>query len=488
MAESYHLLPFRFERFNDSEYFLTNDVGEFQFLKNADFENFVNERLDTKSDTFYNLKSKQIVTDTELEPVIEMLATKFRTKKSILNDFTSLHMVVPTLRCNSNCIYCQVSKKEVDDKGYNMTKETAKNVVKTIFESPSPSVKIEFQGGEPLTNFEMVQYIMEEAEWQNLFKKKKLEFVICTNISLITPEILKYLKKHKCYISTSLDGPSDLHNTNRPLQDIEFNNKIFKGKYNHEIFEEKLKMCREALGKDSVSALMTTTCYSLGRFKEIVDEYVRLGFNSIFLRSLNPYGFAKRDQHKIAYPVFAFIENYKQALDYIIELNLQGKFIVEGFAELLLTRILTPFATGFVDLQSPAGVGISGVIYDYNGNVYVSDEARMMASVNNQHFKMGNVNGNTYQEMFNGEFLHNVIANSCTECLPICAECAYQPFCGADPVRNFSEQGDMVGHRPTSEMCKKTKAIIKYLLELIKQNDPKINNVFWSWITKQSIC
>jgi len=89
--------------------------------------------------------------------------------------------------------------------------------------------------------------------------------------------------------------------------------------------------------------------------------------------------------------------------------------------------------------------------------------------------------------MFNGNFLRNIIANSCTECLPICAECAYQPFCGADPVRNFSEQGDIVGHRPTSEMCKKTKEIITFLLELIKQNDLKINQVFWSWITKQSI-
>ncbi|MDR1981790.1 MAG: hypothetical protein LBQ39_09270 [Tannerellaceae bacterium] len=159
--------------------------------------------------------------------------------------------------------------------------------------------------------------------------------------------------------------------------------------HNHEIFEEKLSLCREVLGKDSVSALMTTTCYSLGRFKEIIDEYVRLGFNSIFLRALNPYGFAKRDKHKIAYPVSDFISNYKEALDYIIELNLKGTFFIEGYAELLLTRILTPFATGFVDLQSPAGVGISGVIYDYNGNVYVSDEARMLASVNNHYFKMG---------------------------------------------------------------------------------------------------
>jgi His-Xaa-Ser system radical SAM maturase HxsB len=478
MVNTYQLLPFRFERFNDDEYFISNDVGEFLFLPNAEFQKFVSQQLNTNSDIFYNLKSKQMATDTDVEPVIEMLAIKFRTKKSILTDFTSLHMVVPTLRCNSNCIYCQVSKKDLTDKGFDMTKKTARKIVETIFKSPSPVVKIEFQGGEPLTNFEMVQYIIEEAEWTNLFKKKHLEFVLCTNISLMAPEILNYLKKHKCYISTSLDGPRSLHNTNRPLQNME---------HTHEIFEEKLKLCREILGMDGVSALMTATCYSLGHFKEIVDEYIRLGFNMIFLRALNPYGFAKRDKHKIAYTVDDFIDSYKEALDYIIDLNIKGNYFIEGYAELLLSRILTPFATGFVDLQSPAGVGISGVIYDYNGNVYVSDEARMMASVNNHGFRMGNVNENTYQEMFNGDFLHTVIRNACTECLPICAECAYQPFCGADPVRNFSEQGDIIGHRPTSESCRKHKAIIKYLLGLIKRNDPKMNNVFWSWITKRAI-
>jgi 2-iminoacetate synthase ThiH len=134
--ENYQILPFRFERFNENEYFLSNDVGEFEFLTNNDFENFVSEKLDKNSDVFLNLKSKQFLTDTNIEEVTNMLATKFRTKKSILNDFTSLHMVVPTLRCNSDCIYCQVSKKDLTDKGFDMSKQTAKKIVKTIFESP----------------------------------------------------------------------------------------------------------------------------------------------------------------------------------------------------------------------------------------------------------------------------------------------------------------------------------------------------------------
>ena len=472
---AYKLLPFRFERYNENEYLLTNEVGEYIFMQDVDFNHFIDGKLDIHSDLFYNISSKQIATvDDDVESVIKMLAVKYRTKKSILRDFTSLHMVVPTLRCNSSCIYCQVARKNMNDHSADMTKQIAKSVVKTIFKSPSPCIKIEFQGGDPSTDFDMVKYIIEEAEWVNLRKKRVLEFVICTNLCLLDSKMVKYLKRHNCHISTSLDGPEDLHNTNRPLQNTELT---------HEIFERNLDMIRSIYGgNDCISALMTTSKYSLGRFEEIIDEYIRLGFNNIFLRSLNPYGFAKKHKEKIAYPLEDFIENYMIGLNYILELNKKGTFFIEGYAALLLKRILTPFATGFVDLQSPAGVGIAGVIYDYNGNVYVSDEARMMARFGNNFFCLGNVDTNSYDEMFNSDHLRSIIASSCTECLPQCAECVYQPYCGADPVRNFSEQGDMIGFRPTNEMCIKTKTIINYLFELIKRNDPEINKIFWSWI------
>lgn len=475
MKYEYTILPFRFDHFSNEEYLLTNDVGEYIFLKNADFEKFITHELDSKSDLFYDLASKQIATTDKVEDVVKMLATKFRTKKSILRDFTSLHMVVPTLRCNSSCIYCQVKRHEKSDHSADMTKKTAKNIVKCIFDGPSPYIKIEFQGGDPSIDFEMVKYIIEEAEWVNLFKKRDLSFVICTNLTLLTPDMVKYLKKHKCDISTSLDGPKDLHDTNRPLQDKKLDH--------HEIFEKNVKMVRDIWGDaDCVSALMTTSKYSLGRYKEIIDEYIRLGFNNIFLRSLNPYGFASEYKEKVAYPIEEFIENFKEGLDYIIEINKKGTFFVEGFAALLLKRILTPFATGFVDLQSPAGVGIAGAIYDYDGSVYVADEGRMLARFKNFYFKLGNVNENTFQEMFNGKLLHEIIENSCTECLPGCADCVFQPYCGADPVRNYSVQGDVVGHRPTNEMCIKTKAIIHYLMEKLHEGDPETIKIFWSWI------
>src|SRR5574344_424668 len=472
---TYQFLPFNFERFDNNRVFVSNAVGEYLFLSNEMFNKFIHKELLDTEDVYFDLLSKQIISESKnIENVVKMLATKYRTKKSILNNFTTLHMVVPTLRCNSNCIYCQVARKNVDDHSCEMTKSTAKNVIKTIFESPSESIKIEFQGGEPCCSFNMVKYLIEEAEFKNAIKRKDLEFVICTNLTLLTKEQIIFLKKHHCYISTSLDGPDFINNVNRPLQNGE--NYISQ-------FEKQLKLVRDVWkDKECVSALMTTSRYSLGYFKEIVDEYRRLGFSCIFFRSLNPYGFAKQRREKISYTVDEFLENYKQGFEYILKLNKDGCYFVEGFASLLLRRILTPFATGFVDLQSPAGAGIACAMYDYDGSVYVSDEARMMARFKNYTFRLGNVNKDSYQSMFNGKLMHDVTSNSCTECLPGCSYCPYQQYCGADPVRNTSEQGDMVGLRSTNEMCKRTKAIIKYLLDLIEKHDPDINRIFWSWI------
>ena len=81
---AYQLLPFRFERFNENEYLLTNEVGEYIFLQNDDFYRFVNGDMDECSNLFYNIASKQIATTDDVKDVVTMLATKFRTKKSIL--------------------------------------------------------------------------------------------------------------------------------------------------------------------------------------------------------------------------------------------------------------------------------------------------------------------------------------------------------------------------------------------------------------------
>ncbi|MBE3128239.1 MAG: His-Xaa-Ser system radical SAM maturase HxsB [Actinobacteria bacterium] len=474
---NYTLMPFRFKRYNRSEVFISNELGEYIFLSNDVFDRLVSYRLDKNSKEYQDIKSKQIIADNDIDFTIEMLATKYRTKKYFLNEFTTLHMVVPTLRCNGNCIYCQVSSKGIDEKNYDMDKTTAKRIVETIFKTPSQAIKIEFQGGEPLLNFGIVKFIILYANKLNMLYKKRIEFVICTTLILINEEILNFLKKYNVLISTSLDGPENIHNFNRPL----------KNENSYSLFSKKLDLTKNYLDIDRISALMTTTKRSIGNFEQIIDEYLSKGFHSIFFRIMNPYGLAKQKLLDIEYNVEDFFESYKKGLEYIFHLNLNGTFFIEIYASLLLTRILTPFSIGFVDLQSPAGAGIECAIYNCNGDVYLSDEGRMLGEMGDKKFLLGNVLKNTYEEIFNNHFLKMITANTYLETLPECYNCAFVPYCGADPVRNYLEQKDIIGNKIVCTSCQKNKLILDYIFNLIKKGDEALINVFWSWITHRAL-
>lgn len=78
---------------------------------------------------------------------------------------------------------------------------------------------------------------------------------------------------------------------------------------------------------------------------------MRLGFYSIFLRFISPYGFATKTAKRIGYETDEFIEFFKRGLAYIVSLNHRGIRIRETYSTLLLQRMLRPYATGYVDLQ-----------------------------------------------------------------------------------------------------------------------------------------
>ncbi len=97
--------------------------------------------------------------------------------------------------------------------------------------------------------------------------------------------------------------------------------------------------------------------------------------------------------------------------------------------------MLTPASTGYVDPQSPAGIGISGIVYNYDGTVYASDEARMLMEMGDKSFQLGDLASCTpYEEMMLSEALLNPLEASIAESSPTCAECAFLPYCGSAPA------------------------------------------------------
>ncbi|HZS46076.1 MAG TPA: His-Xaa-Ser system radical SAM maturase HxsB [Blastocatellia bacterium] len=471
LADGYRLLPFRFTRLDGDDYVLTNQAGEFIVLDRITIEKFVRHDLPAQSPVYGDLKSKHFLLDADSGVAIDLLALKVRTKLRRLANFTGLHLFVVSLRCEHSCPYCQVSRQSDDKIAYDMSIETAEKALALVFRSPSPALKIEFQGGEPLLNFPLIRHIVERAEDINRDAQRNLQFVIATNLALINDEILEFCKTHDVLISTSLDGPSDLHNKNRPRP----------GRDSYERAIAGIQKVRTVLGRDRVSALMTTTEASLPRVRDIIDEYVAQGFEGIFLRPMSPYGFAVKTKSYNTYDTERWLKFYFDGLDYILELNKAGHFFVEHYASIILTKILTPFSPGYVDLTSPAAIGIGVIVYNYDGEVYASDESRMLAEMGDHTFRLGNVHKHSYQDIFLSDTLLTPIEESFAASVPMCNECAFEPFCGADPVFHHTTQGDFVGRKPTSAFCNRNMAIFRKLISLVGQDDDA-RRIFLRWI------
>jgi uncharacterized protein len=470
LVDGYQLLPLRFTLLNDDEYVLTNQAGEFIVLERPALEALVRHQLPATNRVYDDLKSKHFIIDGDSSVATDLLALKVRTKLRRLADFTGLHIFVVSLRCEHSCSYCQVSRKSDDKLTFDMSVETAEKALALVFRSPSPSIKIEFQGGEPLLNFPLIRHIVERAEASNVAERRNLQFVITTNLALINEEILEFCRAHDILISTSLDGPSDLHNANRPRP----------GNDSYERTIEGISRVRSVLGRDRVSALMTTTKLSLGRVRDIVDEYVAQGFGGIFLRPMSPYGFAVKTKLFRAYDVNEWLEFYFTGLDYILSLNRSRFAFTEFYAATILAKMLTPFEPGFVDLRSPAGIGIGAIVYNYDGDVYASDESRMLAEMGDKTFRIGNVHRDRYEDIILSDALLGPIEESFAASVPMCSDCAFEPFCGADPVFHHATQGDFVGRKPLSAFCKRNMSIFRRLITLMR-NDDEVRRIFVRW-------
>ena len=146
---TYRLLPFRFTRIPQvpGRVLVTSEVGEYEFLSESEFQAFVAGTLDPTSDTYDNLQAKHFLVEGDSSAVVRLLAAKYRTKKSFLRYGPSLHIFVVSLRCDHSCHYCQVSRQSPDRSRFDMSNETALAAVDRLFESPSPTLTVEFQGG-----------------------------------------------------------------------------------------------------------------------------------------------------------------------------------------------------------------------------------------------------------------------------------------------------------------------------------------------------
>lgn len=443
----------------DGRAILTNDAGEWEMLDPASLDELLAGRISPGHPLHERLARGCFVRDGS---DFGALAARVRRKKAFLRRGPHLHVVITTLRCGQSCRYCHASRRPLGSAGTDMSPPTARDVVDRAMRTTSPSVTFEFQGGEPTLNMEAIRFVVDYATEKNRGDGKQLDFALVTGFSAMDEEKARWLVDRGVMVCTSLDGPRDLHDANRPWQP------------GLSSWDETVRWIRwfadryAEAGRDPrtwhVDALLTTTRETLGRAREVVDVYADLGIRSIHLRPLHPFGFARRAWERIGYTTAEFLAFYEEALDLVIARNLEGTEMVEGSAAIVLAKLLTPDDPGYVDLRSPCGAGTGQVAWDHDGGVYPCDEARMLAAAGEPMFRIGEAAQGTLAGYLEHPTVRALALASTLEALPTCDQCWNQPFCGVCPLHDFQAISDLVGLRPCSDGCRRWGGISRMLL------------------------
>ena len=453
--------------FSDS-YLLTNSAGEYAFIAKDEYSKLIENQEMCNEETIDLLKSRFFIFDeTEEKSFNFIYDSKYRTKHSYLENDTLLLMVVPTISCNCSCVYCQVNSRKDNNSKNDMTLRTTLAFCDFVFSLPHKNIKIEFQGGEPSLRFDIIEFIVHRLAHLNRHYHKTIEYVICTNLLNITTHELKILKKFRIAISTSLDGAREVHNKNRPSV-------LYASPF--DLLLKNIEIAR----KNNIypSALVTVTVLNLSHMREIIDIYIENHFETIFIRPLNNYGCAFKNQN-ILYKLEDYVAAYKDAIQYLIERNLNGKInLREEMFSIILRKIFSPFNDGFVDMQNPCALGQMCLLVKQNGDIYPSDESRMISEMGNEYWKMGNVTDKNCLATISKK-REEILNNGRLENYNKCKNCVYSPFCYADPIKKWYIE--MIAGENYESYCGIRKELFRFVFEQIKTADAKKLSLFRRW-------
>lgn len=358
-----------------------------------------------------------------------------------------IHIVTLTNRCDLNCVYCSASS---NTSSADMTRATADRLLDFVFAIKNERLVLEFQGGEPLLNFGVLKYIVEKAERLNRRAGKKLHFSVVTNLQSMDAGKLDFLARHRVAVCASFDGVRAVHDKNR----------VSRGGSNYDRAARWLGEIRLRAEKgelEAPNAICTVTRDLLAFPVETVDAYVANGLRRIQLGPLDPVG---RGAGLEPYPQEEYFRFYRKALERMGELTLKtGRAVYEKGAFNILKATETAERSPRRNLEL-----LIRLAYDHNGDIYPSDEARMLAAAGDDLFKLGNVRRERLPEVLENPMARALISSCFGEfSQPYCARCPYSYHCRLSPVYNYIFQGSFWGNLPASRRC----AFYKFMFALV---------------------
>ena len=444
---------YRKKQLPSGEFLLTVDSGDWLVLSEKKLRLLEKRRYKDDTSLYRLLRERFMILDKDNS---EEYVSRLRESYSHLFTPPSLHIVAVTARCNLACSYCHANAKISSDSSLDMDLNTAKRTVDFIFSLKNKSAMIEFQGGEPLLNFETVRFITEYATKKNKAAKKDLRLSLVTNLTLMDKEKLEFCKKNRIGLCTSLDGPAMIHDRHR---------KNPSGEGTHAIVADRVERIRK---EHPIEALMVATKDSLPYPKEIVDEYDRLGFKTIQLRPFLSLGQAI-GKKGLGFTADEYLDFWKIAMERILEIN-KRRYFEERYSTYMLKKLFG-MRSNFVDLCSPCGAIVSTLAYDHEGKIYSCDEGRQ-----HEMFCIGDVD-KRFEDMLETEKAQCIIRGSVNDCL-LCDACAWKPFCGVCQVCNYAEDGNLVPKLAQDTRCKILDGMFTFLIGKIQEDE----KAFARWV------
>ena len=119
--------------------------------------------------------------------------------------------------CNLNCSYCFASQGKYHGERALMSLEVGKRAIDFLIENSGTrhNLEVDFFGGEPLMNWEVVKQIVAYARSVEKQHSKNFRFTLTTNGMLINDEVIEFANREMSNVVLSLDGRREVHDATR---------------------------------------------------------------------------------------------------------------------------------------------------------------------------------------------------------------------------------------------------------------------------------
>jgi His-Xaa-Ser system radical SAM maturase HxsB len=456
------ILPFRYRELS-GQTLITSEGGDFGFFDSSIILSILENSLSTEEEE--KLLSMRVIAPSLDDWRVKSLSLQTHQKYHDRQRSIRYLMVIPTLRCDLACTYCQVSRAPENAKGFDWDERHLEALNTFIKSYAADKLKIEFQGGEVSLRSDMIAHVEKIAEEYC----SEIELVACTNLYEIRPEFEKFFQKDNFYISTSLDGDIDAMARNRTGNKESASRNI-----------SNIRYIIEKYGSEKISLLPTITRTSKSEAESLIDLYASLGASGIFLRPVNFMGFARKRHDEATDGFSKWQEYFLNALEHIKSLNNEIYF-EEVYVADLVRKIFGGEKGAFIDFRSPANFLQDLAVIDFDGTVYPTDEARMLTRTRHVDLSVGDIFSGLDEEK-----IETLNMDAVNETHPDCIHCAYLPFCGVDIIDDLSRYGRIDLPKSETWFCNKQTFFFDWIFDKVRRQDVVWLQIFSKWLHRKA--